>query len=120
MGIVISDEIKKDKDGIKPDLRSIELNIDCKVLTHFLKEAEEVSCYFNESKFSTVLTFWTKDFITSATFYDIGDKTVIHFYPYDKMEWLAKDTKRNYLKEADDCIKWIIKFAEKVKNLKVK
>lgn len=120
MNMVITDEIKKDKDGIKPDLRSVELDIDCKVLTYFLKEAEEVSCYFNESKFSTVFTFWTKNFITFATFYDTGNKTVIHFYPYDKMEWLAKNTHRNYLKEADDCIKWIIEFAKKVKKLKVR
>jgi hypothetical protein len=36
------------------------------------------------------------------------------------MEWLAKDTGRDYIKEKDACLEWIIKFAKKVKKLKVK
>jgi hypothetical protein len=115
--IVINDEIVKDDWG-RPDLRKIELDIDYKVLSHFLKDAEEVSCY-SEINFHTTFTFWTKDFLTSATFYDIEGNTIIHFYPYDKMEWLAKDTGRDYIKEKDECAKWIIKFAKKVKKLKV-
>jgi len=118
MSIIIKDEIVKSKEG-QPNLRKIILDIPFGVITYFLKKDNSVSCYSDLSSIQSVVCFWTKVFITSADFYRDGNKTVVIFYPYDNMGWLAKKTKRDYIKEMDACAKWIIKFAEKVKKLRV-
>jgi hypothetical protein len=118
MVMIISDEIIKDKE--KPNLRKITLDIPFDVLTYFLQKDKSVNSYSDLSSFQSVICFWNKNFLTSADFYKNGKQTIVIFYPYDKMETLAKNTKRDYLREKELCAKFIIKFAEKVKKLKVR
>jgi len=113
--MIISDEIIKD--GEKPDARKIRLDIPFDVLCYFLKRSDSVSSYSEFSSFHTTICFWTDDFLTSADFFKEGNATTIVFYPYDKMEYLAKKTKRDYIKEMDLCVKFIIDFAKKVDSM---
>jgi Tol biopolymer transport system component len=116
--IIISDKIEKNKDGKQP-MRVIEFNIPYEVFKYFLIK-DDVTHSYAEFQINTNFLLWSKEFLTNIDVYRTSpNKTMITIYPYDNEEWLAKKTHRNYLKEKEKCVEFLIEFAKKISKLGV-
>ena len=117
--IIIADEIVEDANG-KPNMRKVILDIPFDVLLYFLKKDDGVNSYAQFSSYHISVNFWTEEFLTTPNLFRKGeDETIVTFYPYDKQEWIAKKTKRDYIKEMDLCLDYIVKLVKKIKKLEV-